>query len=284
MSTPSVSKANTALGETLVFEHPSTYGMLRRRCAAIGQRLAGPVLILVFWQLLVTCAVFPAQILPSPYDVWIAAVSLWQSGDLPAGILISLLRATAGLGIGVVVGTILGLAAGIFAIGENVLDTPMQMFRAIPILALVPLFILWFGIGEESKILMVAVATTFPIYLNLHAGIRGIDARYFELAETVGLGKSDVIRKVLLPGGLAGWLTGLRYSSGIAWLVLVVSEQVNATSGLGYLMMDARQSFRTDIVILGIVVYSILGVLTDRIVRGLELYLLRWQSSARRRA
>lgn len=242
-----------------------------------GQRLLAPVLLLVAWQVVSASGAASPQILPSPVDVVRAGMTLWAEGQLQDGLLISLWRATAGLAIGVTAGTVLGLVAGLSRTGENIVDTPVQMFRAVPILALVPLFILWFGIGERSKILMVALATLFPIYINLHSAIRNIDRRYFELAQTSFLSRQEIIRDVLLPGSLAGWLVGLRYSSGLAWLVLVVSEQVNAMSGLGYLMMDARQSFRTDIVILGIVLYGLLGIATDRIVRRLETHLLRWQ-------
>lgn len=237
--------------------------------------------IVAVWQYLAASGTVSRQILPMPTDVIAAAIELWRSGDLQAGIAISSVRAGLGLLLGVTVGTLLGLLAGLTRIGENLIDTPVQMLRAVPILAVVPLFILWFGIGEQSKILMIGLATLFPIYLNLHAGIRGIDQRFFELAETTSLSKWGIVKDILLPGSLAGWLVGLRYSSGLAWLVLVVSEQVNAVSGLGFLMMDARQSFRTDIVILGIVLYGILGIVTDVAVRTLENRFLRWRSEGR---
>lgn len=249
-----------------------------RRGLELIQRLVVPIAALAVWHYLTVERLIPSQVLPSPGDVLVAAIELWRTGDLQAGILISLIRAMAGLLLGVSVGTVLGLIAGLTRVGERIVDTPVQMARAVPILALVPLFILWFGIGEQSKILMVALATLFPVYINLHAGIRGIDHRLFELAQTASLSRWAVVRHVLLPGGLAGWLVGLRYSSGLAWLVLVVSEQVNAVSGLGYMMMDARQSFRTDIVVLGIVLYAALGLATDHIVRTLEAWLLSWRN------
>ncbi len=265
--------------EQLPLNGPAKRSRSLQHLSVFGQRILAPLAILAGWQILASSNAFPRQILPSPIGVVEAGVFLWSNGQLQDGIAISLLRATTGLSLGVVAGSIFGLIAGFTKSGENIVDTPVQMFRAVPILALVPLFILWFGIGESSKILMVALATFFPIYINLHAAIRGIDRRYFELAHTASLSRWGIVREVLLPGSLAGWLVGLRYSSGIAWLVLVVSEQVNATSGLGYLMMDARQSFRTDIVILGIVIYGMLGVATDRIVRALERRLLRWQNT-----
>lgn len=247
----------------------------------VVQRMLAPLTIIAIWQALASTGAISTQVLPSPTQVISAGISLAATGELQQGMLVSLTRASTGLALGIATGTVLGLIAGLSRIGENIVDTPVQMFRAIPVLALVPLFILWFGIGELSKILMIALATTFPIYINLHAGIRGIDQRYFELARTTGLSRWQVVREVLLPGSLAGWLVGLRYSSGLAWLVLVVSEQVNATSGLGYLMMDARQFFRTDIVILGIVLYGLLGIVTDLGVKGLERRLLEWQDPRR---
>lgn len=267
--------------EQIHFRPYATQSKPLRTALNLAQRGFVATIVVLGWQYLAMSGTVSRQVLPAPTEVIAAAVELWQSGDLQAGILISTVRAGLGLLLGVTIGTILGLVAGLTRIGENLIDTPVQMLRAVPILAVVPLFILWFGIGEQSKILMIGLATLFPIYLNLHAAIRGIDHRYFELAETTSLSRWGVVKDILLPGSLAGWLVGLRYSSGLAWLVLVVSEQVNAVSGLGFLMMDARQSFRTDIVILGIVLYGILGILTDLAVRSLEARYLRWRNDGR---
>jgi sulfonate transport system permease protein len=188
-----------------------------------------------------------------------------------------------GLAIGVALGAVLAVLAGLSRLGEYLLDANLQMLRSLPILALVPLAIVWFGIGEEVKVLLVALGVMFPIYLNTHAAIRGVDRRYFDLATTVGLGRAAVLRRIVVPGALPGFFTGLRFSVAIAWLVLVVSEQINASSGVGYLMTQARSLGQTDVIMVGLVVYALLGVTSDALVRFLEGRALTWRSTRPRR-
>ena len=146
-----------------------------------------------------------------------------------------------------------------------------------------PLAIVWFGIGEEVKILLVAIAVMFPIYLNTNAAIRGVDHRYVDLAQTVGLGRTALIRRVILPGALPGFFTGLRFSVAIAWLVLVVSEQINAAEGIGALMTQARGLGQTDVIMVGLVVYAAFGLISDIIVRFVERKALTWRSTLQSR-
>jgi sulfonate transport system permease protein len=162
-------------------------------------------------------------------------------------------------------------------LGEEVIDAPVQMLRTLPFLALVPLFILWFGIGETPKIVLIALGSAFPIYLNLFAGIRGIEPRLVEMGRVFGLGRAGLIRNVVLPGALPSALVGLRYSLGVAWLSLVVAEQVNARAGIGYMINDARDFLRTDVILVGLVLYALLGLLADALVRLLERRLLAWR-------
>jgi sulfonate transport system permease protein len=190
---------------------------------------------------------------------------------------VSLQRAAYGLGLGVLTGTTLALVAGLSRLGEDLVDPPLQMARTLPVLGLVPLFILWFGIGETAKVLMVVLATAFPVYLNTFAGIRGVDRRLVEAASTLGLSRAGSIRHVVLPAALPNFLVGLRHSLGIAWLVLVVSEQINASSGLGYLMTRAREFMQTDVIVVALVVYAALGLLSDLAVRALERSALAWR-------
>jgi sulfonate transport system permease protein len=187
----------------------------------------------------------------------------------------------AGLGIAVATGTTLALLAGLSRLGEDLVDPPLQMARTMPFLALVPLFILWFGIGETPKVALVALGATFPIYLNLFAGIRGADPKLLEVGATLGLSRGALIRHVILPAALPNFLTGLRYAIGVAWLSLVVGEQINAESGIGYLMMDARDFLRTDIIMVGLAVYALLGLASDQGVRTLERTALAWRPAAR---
>ncbi|AHI25219.1 Aliphatic sulfonates transporter permease protein [Komagataeibacter xylinus E25] len=159
---------------------------------------------------------------------------------------------------------------------------PLQILRTLPALAMVPLFILWFGIGETPKIALVALGATFPVYLNLHKGIRSIDPRLLEMTRTLGLSRMQTIRDVILPGALPDLLVGLRFAVGMSWLMLVVAEQVNAESGIGHMMMEAQDFMRTDIIMVGLVIYGLLGLVSDQAVRLMERAFLSWRPVHRR--
>jgi sulfonate transport system permease protein len=241
------------------------------------RRLLGPLTILLAWQLASSLGLVSTRVLAAPLTVLETGWGLVKTGELQQHLWVSLGRVARGLGIGVSAGLLLALLAGLFRLGEDLLDPPLQMLRTLPILALVPLFILWFGIGETPKVALVALGTLFPIYLNTYAAIRGIDNKLVEAASTLELNRLGLIIHVILPGALPGALVGLRYSMGIAWLILVISEQINATAGIGYLMTNAREFLRTDIIVVGLVVYSMLGLLTDLLVRTLEGRVLAWR-------
>jgi sulfonate transport system permease protein len=237
----------------------------------------GPLAILIAWQLASSLGLVSTRVLAAPSTVLLTGWDLVKTGELQQHLWVSLGRVARGLGIGVSAGLLLALLAGLFRLGEDLLDPPLQMLRTLPILALVPLFILWFGIGETPKVALVALGTLFPIYLNTYAAIRGIDNKLVEAASTLELNRWQLIFHVILPGALPGALVGLRYSMGIAWLILVISEQINATAGIGYLMTNAREFLRTDIIVVGLVVYSFLGLFTDALVRALESRVLAWR-------
>jgi sulfonate transport system permease protein len=224
-----------------------------------------------------------ARVLAAPMAILTTAWGLLLSGELVSNMVVSLERVAAGLAIGVAIGAGLALASGLSRLGEDIVDAPMQMVRTLPFLALVPLFILWFGIGELPKVALVALGSMFPIYLNLYAGIRGIDPKLLEAGRVFGLGHWGLIREVVLPGALPSGLIGLRYALGTAWLSLVVAEQVNASAGIGYLINDARDFLRTDVIVVGLVVYAILGLTADALVRLAERRLLAWRPMAVRR-
>ncbi len=245
----------------------------------IGQlrRLASPVALVLLWQALASAGVVSQRTLASPIRIAETFAQLVSNGTLLDNLLVSLSRVAVGLAIALVVGVSLALLAGLSRVGDDVFDAPLQMVRTMPHLALVPLFILWFGIGETPKIALVALGAVFPIYLNLLAGIRGVDPRLLELARTLRLSRLQTIQHVVLPGAIAPALTGLRYAVGMGWLSLVVGEQINASSGIGFMMMDARDFMRTDIILVGLLVYALLGLLTDAGVRALEARALRWQ-------
>ncbi len=242
-------------------------------------RLLGPALVITVWFVVTQAGWVSSTVLPSPDAVWDAASHLIANGQLQEHLLVSLRRAMTGLGIGIVAGTVLAVLAGLSRWGENLIDANMQMLRAMPILALVPLAIVWLGIGEEVKIILVALGVTFPMYLNTHSAIRGVDARYVDLARTLGLGRTALVGRVVLPGAMPGFFTGLRFAASIAWLVLVVSEQINASSGIGYLMTQARSISATDVIVVGLVIYALLGLVSDTLVRFLERKALLWRST-----
>ncbi len=248
-----------------------------RASLARFRRFATPVLLVLAWQAGVSFGVIPSHLVASPAAILETLWSLSASGELLENLLVSLGRVAVGLGIGVVAGVGFALLAGLSRIGEDAVDAPLQMGRTLPHLALVPLFILWFGIGETPKIGLVALGSMFPIYLNLFAGIRGVDPKLVEAANTLGLSRGELIRHVILPGALPSALVGLRYALGVAWLSLVVGEQINAQSGIGHMMMDAREFLRTDIIMVGLLVYALLGLVGDLLVRALERWALSWR-------
>lgn len=242
----------------------------------------GPLLVLGIWALLSGTGVLEARTIASPARTWRAFTVLVADGSFARNVGISLARAIVGLAYGTVVGVVLALLAGAGRIGRSLVDGPMQILRALPILALQPLAILWFGIGESFKIFLIALAVSLPIYLNTLAALEGVENRYLELARSLKLSRGTLIRRVLLPGALPGFLTGLRYASAVALLVLVVGEQVNATGGIGFLMNRAIMSARTDIILVGLVTYGVLGLLSDGLLRALERRLLAWRPPASR--
>jgi sulfonate transport system permease protein len=242
-------------------------------------RWLSPIILLLLWELGSRFGVIPERVLAAPSAVAKTAWELTISGELPSNLLVSLGRAAAGLAAALTVAVTLGLVSGLSRWGETLVDPLMQIKRTIPSLALTPLFIVWFGIGEAPKITLIAVAATFPLYLNLFAGIRGVDVRLVEAARSFGLSGWSLIREVILPGALPSFFVGLRYALGVAVLVLVVAEQINAQAGLGHLINNARDFMRTDIIVVCLLVYALLGLGADALVRTLERKTLAWRPS-----
>lgn len=235
-----------------------------------------PVVLLVLWEIAARFGFLSTRVLPAPSAVAVAAWSSLRDGSLLHHVAISTLRALYGLLIGGTLGFLLGLLTGTLPLVEKLLDSSMQMLRTIPHLAIIPLVILWFGIGEEAKIFLVAIGVLFPIYLNTFHGIRTVDASLVEMAQVYGLSGHALYWRVLLPGALPSILVGLRYGLGIMWLTLIVAETISASSGLGYMTMNAREFLQTDVVLLGILAYALLGKLADLATRWLERQALSW--------
>jgi sulfonate transport system permease protein len=268
-----------AAAAVLTVDPPSRGRRARAIAGTVARRALVPLVLIGIWQLLASTGEINTTLTSSPAEVASAFWKLLTNGELTSNLVISLRRMLVGLVIGVPIGLGLGIVAGLSRLGEELVDSTMQALRVVPFVSLVPLFMLWFGIGESSKVALVAFGVAFPIYLNTYSGIRSVDAKLIEAARVFGLGRAGLIRRVIVPGALPSILVGLRYALGIAVIALVVAETIDANSGIGALVANARQFLETDIVFVGIVVYSALGLIGDFLVRLLERRLLTWRGS-----
>jgi sulfonate transport system permease protein len=244
------------------------------KAAALSWAL--PVVILVVWEIASRSGLLNARLLPAPSSVAIAFWKTLKDGTLLANTVISTQRALVGLAIGGGLGFVLGVINGVWRPAEALLDSSLQMLRNVPHLAIIPLVILWFGIAESAKVFLVAIGVLFPIYLNTYHGIRTVDRGLIEMARVYGLSPIALFWRVILPGALPSILIGLRYALGIMWLTLIVAETISASSGIGYMTMNAREFLQTDVVLLGIIVYALLGKLADILTRSIERRALAW--------
>lgn len=236
-----------------------------------------PMIILGLWQILSMNGMIPATILPSPIAVIQSGAELTASGELIDHITISLGRALTGFLIGGLLGFLFGLFNGLFKPLDLLLDTSIQMLRNIPHLALLPLVILWFGIDEVSKVFLVALGVLFPIYINTYHGIKGVDKGLIEMGRAYGLKGYSLFFQVILPGALSSILVGIRYALGVMWTTLIVAETIAANSGIGYMAMNAREFMQMDVIVLSILIYSLLGKLSDWIAKLFEKKWLIWK-------
>ncbi|MFI6644047.1 ABC transporter permease [Streptomyces sp. NPDC050504] len=261
----------------LVAVVPSAAPGSRRSLPRWLRRTFGPLLLLALWQASSTTGLLDPDILASPGTIARVGGDLIADGTLPSAMGVSLQRVLIGLLLGGAIGTGLALLSGLSRLGEDLIDASVQMLRTVPWVGLIPLFIIWMGIGEAPKVALIALGVAFHLYLNVYAGIRGVDAGLIEAGQSLGLGRWGLVRHVVLPGALPGAMTGLRYSLATAWLALVFGESINADAGIGFLMNQAREFFRTDVIVVCLVVYAFLGLAADLIVRTLERLLLQWR-------
>ena len=238
-----------------------------------------PVGALIIWQILAQMGWLSTRVLPSPISILQAGWELSKSGELWIHLGVSSRRALVGFAIGGGIGFFFGLLNGSFAIANILFDSSLQMLRNIPHLAMIPLVILWFGIGEEAKIFLVALGVMFPIYLNTYHGIRTVDTGLIEMGRVYGLKSWQLFWNIVLPSALPSILVGLRYALGIMWLTLIVAETIATDSGIGYLAMNAREFMQTDVIVFAILIYALLGKLADSIARFLETLCLQWHSA-----
>lgn len=238
-----------------------------------------PVTLLLIWQMAANIGWLEKQILPAPSSVIVAFWHLLLSGELFVHVQISAGRALLGLLIGGGLGLALGLLNGTSKFAANLLDSTLQMIRNIPALALIPLVILWFGIDETAKLFLIAVGVFFPLYINTYHGIRSVDPDLIEMGHAYGLSRRELYQQIILPGAMPSILVGLRFSLGLVWVILIVAETISAQAGIGYMTMNAREFLQTDVVLVGILLYALLGKFADTLVKGLENHFLRWNAN-----
>ncbi len=250
---------------------------------SLGLRLLGPLALLGGWTWASASGALSPTLLASPGSVLSALRELWDSGQYTDALEVSLTRAGLGLLFGLAVGLTLGVLTGFSRLGEELLDSTVQLLRTIPFLSLVPLFMVWFGIGESARIVLIATATAFPMYVSSSGGVRNTDRKLVEAMRSFGMGRLAVVREVVLPGALPALLSGLRLSMTLSVIALIAAEEINSTSGIGFLMSTAQEYSRTDILTVCILTYALLGLLADAVVRVLERLLMPWRTQGARR-
>ena len=273
-----IATSGSAPPAPLLVELPTGKQDTRRRRRFSGlERFLGVVLFFAVWELAVRVGWVSSKDLAAPSKVLDIGWDMLRDGTLGPAIWASLRRVLWGLAIGIPLATALALAAGLTRIGDDLIDRNIQMLRFVPVIGLLPLFILWLGIGETVKVTLIVIGVAFPVYVNTYSAIKQLDPGYLELSRVVGLGRFARVRRVVLPGAMPGFLVGVRLATAIAWLILVFAEQVNAEQGLGALIIKAQTFFQSDVILVCLLVYAVLGLVTDTLVRLLEKGLLRWQ-------
>lgn len=244
-----------------------------------GLRLLGPVLVVLAWEAASRLGLLSPATLTAPSTALVTGYQMFSDGSLLPHLLASAGRAYSGLFLGVLAGVVLALLSGLTRTGEALIDGLVQIKRAVPTLALIPLVIIWLGIGEAMKVFLIFTAVLVPVYINTHAALRGIDIGHIELARTLGLTRGEFIRHVALPGALPGFFVSLRLAVALCWTALVVLELINTQTGIGYLMNRARDWGQTDIIVVGIIIYAVLGLISDAVVRAAEARVLSYRRS-----
>ncbi|MFJ3217134.1 ABC transporter permease [Kitasatospora sp. NPDC086801] len=251
----------------------------RPRALAVILRTLGPLALLGGWALASATGALTQDVLASPAQVAEAVGELWGNGQLTDALGVSLTRAGLGLLFGATTGLVLGVVTGFTRLGEELLDSAIQVLRTVPFLALVPLFMVWFGITETAKVALIGVATSFPMYVSASGGVRNTDRKLVEAMRSFGLGRWAIVRTVVLPGALPALLSGLRLSMTLSVIALIAAEEINSTEGIGYLMAQAQNYSRTDILAVCILIYGLLGLTADAVVRFLERLLMPWRQA-----
>ncbi len=265
---------------------PTVFGLVRLPTGAPGHRprrwsialrLVLPVSIFAAWWALTATGAIPPTTLSTPAATWSAFVELLRHQDLLGDVGVSVRRAALGLALGAGIGLILGIVVGLTRLGEELFDASLQMLRMVPYPAVIFLFIIWFGIGETAKVLLIGLATLFPMYLNTSSGVRNVDKRVVEAARSFGVSGWRLVRQVVVPLALPSIMTGLRYSAGISVIALVFTESIGASQGIGYLVSQADSLQQIPVLVVCIVIYALLGIAADLSVRLLERVTMPWR-------
>lgn len=271
--------ASTGDGGSVTLASPRFLGRRdRSRTLSLSVRFAVPLALLATWQVASSVGWLDPEILASPGSVVAAAEELWESGQLTDFLAASGRRAAIGVTLGVAVGLVLGVLSGISALGEELIDPTMQMYRAVPFLALVPLLLSWFGVGEGFKIILIAVSAVAPMYAYTYLGVRGVDRKVIEAARGYGLSGVRLVAQVIMPSALPNILMALRICLSVSLTGLIAAEQIGTTTGIGYLVSLSQQYFRNDYMVLCIVLYATIGVLIDLAIRIVERLAMPWRS------
>jgi len=274
---PVVRSQEVNTGEISKFHFTAVIRKSKWRLSLMGTLL--PLVIIVIWQTLSGLQLVSATLFPSPLSIAREFLGMLQTGELLHHLVVSVKRAALGFLLGGSLGLLAGLLVGLQKRAENLLDPTLQMLRTVPHLAITPLFIMWFGFGELSKVLLISLGAFFPLYVNTFLGVRNVDSKLFDVARVMEFSRLQQIMKLVLPSALPNVLLGLRLSLGVAWLGLVVAELMGSSEGIGYMIQDARQFSRTTAVFVGIIIFAIVGKLADSVVRLFEERLLKWRDS-----
>jgi len=243
--------------------------------------LALPVGLAVVWEIIVRLGFSDGRLVPPPSRIYQEFAELAQSGELLRHVIATLLRVTAGFGFGTVAGTLLGAIAGYSALVRRVIDPSLQGLRAVPSIAWIPLFILWLGIFETSKVALIAVGVFFPIYLGVMGAVLSVDRKIVEVGRAFRLSGAAMVRRILLPAVLPAYVVSIRAGLGLGWMFVIAAEFMGASEGLGYLLIDGQQLGKPAEIVAAILAFAVLGKITDAIVVLASAPFLRWEDTFR---